>query len=44
MLVVTSDSEDLFAVCDRIGVLTPSGISPLWEPSELSEDQLSEVL
>jgi ribose transport system ATP-binding protein len=44
VLVVTSDSEDLFAVCDRIGVLTPTGISPLWEPSELSEDQLSEVL
>lgn len=44
VLLVTSDSEDLFAVCDRIGVLNQSGISPLWEPAELSEEQLTEVL
>lgn len=44
VLIVTSDSEDLFAVCDRVAVLTGTGISELWDPAQLSEDQLSEVL
>lgn len=44
VLIVTSDSEDLFAVCDRVGVVGAAGISELWDPAQLSEDQLSEVL
>jgi len=44
VLIVTSDSEDLFAVCDRVGVLGSAGISELWDPAQLSEEQLSEVL
>jgi ribose transport system ATP-binding protein len=44
VLVVTSDSEDLFAICDRIGALTPAGVSELWETEALTEDSLSAVL
>jgi ribose transport system ATP-binding protein len=44
ILVVTSDSEDLFAICDLVGVVSASGLSELWEPGDLSENQLAEVL
>ena len=44
ILVITSDSEDLFAICDRIGALTPDGVTHLWESAEMSEDTLAAVL
>jgi ribose transport system ATP-binding protein len=44
ILVVTSDSEDLFAICDLVGVVSATGVSELWEPREMSENQLAEVL
>jgi ribose transport system ATP-binding protein len=44
ILIVTSDSEDLFAICDRIGALMPDGVSDLWETASLTEDSLSAVL
>ncbi|MFF1553169.1 ATP-binding cassette domain-containing protein [Rhodococcus erythropolis] len=44
VLVVTSDSEDLFAVCDRIGVLTADGLSRFDDAAALTESQLEEVL
>jgi len=44
ILVITSDSEDLFAVCDQIGVLQQGTLERLWDPTELSEDQLAEIL
>lgn len=44
ILVVTSDSEDLFAICDRVGALTATGLSELWNIESLTEDSLSAVL
>jgi ribose transport system ATP-binding protein len=44
ILVVTSDSEDLFAICDRVGALTATGLSELWDADALTEESLSAVL
>ena len=44
ILVVTSDSEDLFAICDRVGALTATGLSELWDAEALTEESLSAVL
>jgi ribose transport system ATP-binding protein len=44
ILVVTSDSEDLFSICDLVGVVSASGLSELWAAGDLSENQLAEVL
>jgi ribose transport system ATP-binding protein len=40
VLVVTSDSEDLFAVCDRIAVITDGKLSGLLEAEETNPQQL----
>lgn len=44
ILILTSDSEDLFAICDYVGVVESSGLSPLWSRDSLDVDQLAEVL
>jgi ribose transport system ATP-binding protein len=40
VLIVTSDSEDLFAVCDRIAVITDGQLSGLLEAEETNPQQL----
>lgn len=44
ILVVTSDSEDLFAVCDRIGVLHEGDIRGPWDRDALDADSMALVL
>ncbi|WP_181779397.1 ATP-binding cassette domain-containing protein [Pseudonocardia pini] len=44
ILVVTSDAEDLFAVCDRIGVVADGRLSPLRPVSEMAESELESVV
>jgi ribose transport system ATP-binding protein len=40
VLVVTSDFEDLFAVCDRIGLVRDGRVQDLHEVHELTPEQL----
>lgn len=44
ILVVTSDSEDLFAVCDRIGVLHEGTIRGPWARDALDDESMALVL
>lgn len=44
VLLVTSDSEDIFAVCDRVGVVENGRVNRLTEASDLSVDDLERVL
>lgn len=44
VLVVTSDSEDLFAVCDRVGVLDAGRINGPWKRAEIDDKALALIL
>jgi ribose transport system ATP-binding protein len=44
VLLVSSDAEDLFAVCDRIGVVQDGQLGPLKPSSEMSLDALEEMI
>lgn len=44
VFIVTSDSEDLFAVCDRVATLSQDGLSQFWAASEMTEESLASVL
>lgn len=44
VLIVTSDAEDLFAVCDRIGVIDAGRADQLIEVSELDKEKLEAVV
>ncbi|MFB9740062.1 ATP-binding cassette domain-containing protein [Pseudonocardia sulfidoxydans] len=44
ILVVTSDAEDLFAVCDRVGVLHEGSVRGPWPRSELDAESMALVL
>ena len=44
ILLLSSDPEDLFAVCDRSGVVSDGVISGLWSTAEISTDELAQLL
>ena len=44
VLITTSDAEDLFAVCDRIGVIEAGRVPPPQRPEELSASQIEELV
>jgi ribose transport system ATP-binding protein len=44
VLITTSDAEDLFAVCDRIGVVEAGRVSPPKRLDELSVSQIEELV
>jgi ribose transport system ATP-binding protein len=44
VLITTSDAEDLFAVCDRIGIVEGGRVRPPQRPDELSAAQIEELV
>jgi len=44
VLVATSDAEDLFAVCDRVALMSSGRMSPLKAIDELTDQDLMELL
>jgi ribose transport system ATP-binding protein len=40
VLVASSDAEDLFSVCDRVGLIVNGALQPLCEIADLSESEL----
>jgi ribose transport system ATP-binding protein len=44
IIVVTSDAEDLFAVCDRLAVLDGGQINGPWDHDAVEEDALALIL
>lgn len=44
VLIVTSDAEDLFAVCDRVGAVEDGAIPHLWDVDEDTTDALTRLL
>jgi ribose transport system ATP-binding protein len=44
VLITTSDAEDLFAVCDRIGIVEAGRVAPPQRPSDLSVSQIERLV
>ncbi|MCW2830748.1 MAG: hypothetical protein JWP31_1440 [Aeromicrobium sp.] len=44
VLITTSDAEDLFAVCDRIGVVDAGQVAPPRRLDELTQSQIEELV